>query len=388
MTDHASILRDARRIVIKIGSAQLIDWRTGQAHVGRFYALGCEIAELRKRGVEVVLVSSGAVALGRPRLNLPAGQKLRLDEKQAAAAAGQPVIIQAWDQEFSKHGFHAAQALLSPSDTESRRRWLNSRNTLETLLSLGAVPVVNENDTVATEKLRYGDNDRLAARVAQLVSADLLVILSDVDGLYDADPTSNPDAEHIPYVEEVTAEISDLAGPTRAETAGTGGMATKIAAAEMAMAAGCSTVIARGDCEQPITDLLNGGRATWFQAEVSPESAKRVWIAKSLAHEGKLFLDEGATDAVKQGHSLLAAGLTDVEGRFGRGHAIRLVGHDGTEFATALPGYDSDECRALVGIQSDEIEATLGYKRGYALVHAADLVLDEPKIKQSEGASS
>lgn len=388
MTDHASTLREARRIVIKIGSAQLVDWRTGQAHMGRFYAIGCEIAELRKRGVEVVLVTSGSVALGRPRLNLPANQKLRLDEKQAAAAAGQPVIIQTWDQEFTKHGFHAAQALLSPSDTESRRRWINSRNTLETLLHLGAVPVVNENDTVATEKLRYGDNDRLAARVAQLVSADLLVILSDVDGLYDSDPTSNPDAEHIPYVETVTPEISGLAGPTRAETAGTGGMATKIAAAEMAMAAGCSTVITRGDREQPIMALLDGARATWFQAEVSPQSAKRVWIANSLAHEGRLFLDKGATRAVKQGRSLLAAGITDVEGRFGRGHAIRLVDHKGEEFATALPGYDSDECRVIAGCQSDEIEDALGYKRGYALVHATDLVLDDPKLKQTQGASS
>lgn len=387
MTEYASILKEARRIVIKIGSAQLVDWRTGQAHMGRFYALGCEIAALRKRGVEVVLVSSGSVALGRPRLNLPANQDLRLDEKQAAAAAGQPVIIQTWDQEFTKHGFHAAQALLSPSDTESRGRWINSRNTLDTLLHLGAVPVVNENDTVATEKLRYGDNDRLAARVAQLVSADLLVILSDVDGLYDSDPTSNPDAEHIPYVETVTQEISDLAGPTRAETAGTGGMATKIAAAEMAMAAGCSTVITRGDREQPIMALLDGARATWFQAEVSPQSAKRVWIANSLAHEGRLFLDEGATKAVKQGHSLLAAGITDVEGRFGRGHAIRLVDHKGEEFATALPGYDSDECRVIAGCQSDEIEAALGYKRGYALVHATDLVLDDSKMKQTEEVS-
>ena len=387
MTDYASILREARRIVIKIGSQQLIDDRTGQAHMGRFYALGCEIAALRARGVEVVLVSSGSVALGRPRLNLPASSKLRLDEKQAAAAAGQPVIIQTWDQEFSKHGFHAAQALLSPSDTESRRRWLNSRNTLETLLALGAVPVVNENDTVATEKLRYGDNDRLAARVAQLVSADLLVILSDVDGLYDSDPTTNPDAKHIPYVKQVTGDITALAGPTRAETAGTGGMATKIAAAEMAMAAGCSTVITRGDREQPISALLDGARATWFEADVSPESAKRVWIANSLAHEGRLFLDAGATKAVKQGHSLFAAGITEVEGRFGRGHAIRLVDADGAEFATALPGYDSDELRVICGLQSDQIEDGLGYKRGYATVPAADLVLDDPKVKQTEEVS-
>lgn len=344
--------------------------------MGRFYALGCEIAALRQRGVEVVLVSSGSVALGRPRLNLPTTQKLRLDEKQAAAAVGQTVMIQTWDQEFTKHGFHAAQALLSPSDTENRRRWLNARSTLETLLQLGAVPVVNENDTVATEKLRYGDNDRLAARVAQLVSADLLIILSDVDGLYDSDPSSNPDAVHIPTVDAITPEIMALAGPSRAGTAGTGGMATKIAAAEMAMAAGCSAVITRGDGERPVSVLLEGGRATWFRAAVSPESAKRVWISGSLAMTGRLHLDHGATRAVRTGHSLLAAGITRVEGRFDRGRAVRLVNDAGKPFATALAGYDSHECRLIAGKQSDQIEAALGYKRGVALVHATDLVLD------------
>ena len=263
-----------------------------------------------------------------------------------------------------------------------------ARATIAELLDRNTLPIVNENDTVATEKLRYGDNDRLAARVAQLVGADLLIILSDVDGLYDADPSTDPDAEHIPFVEEVTEEITDLAGPTRAETAGTGGMATKIAAAEMAMSAGCSTVITRGDREQPITALLDGERATWFQAEVSPESAKRIWIASALAPEGKLFLDEGASEAVRAGHSLLAAGITDVEGQFGRGHAIRLVDHSGEEIATALPGYDSDECRVIAGAQSDEIETRLGYKRGYALVHASDLVLDDPKVKLDEGVTS
>jgi len=374
--EPASILGDARRIVIKIGSAQLVDWRTGQAHMGRFYALGCEIATLRQRGVEVVLVSSGSVALGRPRLNLPTQQKLRLDEKQAAAAVGQTVMIQTWDQEFTKHGFHAAQALLSPSDTENRRRWLNARSTLETLLQLGAVPVVNENDTVATEKLRYGDNDRLAARVAQLIAADLLIILSDVDGLYDCDPTNNPNAVHIPTVDAITPAIVALAGPSRSTTVGTGGMATKLAAAEMAMAAGCSAVIARGDGERPVSALLEGARATWFRAAVSPQSAKRVWIAGSIAPKGRLLLDAGATRAVRTGHSLLAAGVVRVEGRFERGRAIRLVDHAGLAFATALTGYDSHECRLIAGKQSDEIEAALGYKRGVALVHATDLVLD------------
>ena len=371
-----TLLATARRIVIKIGSAQLIDRQTGRANMACFHAIAGEIAALRQRGVEVVLVSSGAVALGRPRLNLPTARKLRLDEKQAAAAAGQTVLIQTWDQAFTPNGFHAAQALLSPSDTENRRRWLNSRTTLETLLQLGAVPVVNENDTVATEELRYGDNDRLAARVAQLVSADLLVILSDVDGLYDADPSTHPEAVHIPTVDAITPAISALAGPSRARTAGTGGMATKIAAAEMAMAAGCSAVITRGAGERPISGLLDGARATWFRASVSPESAKRIWIAGSLAATGRLHLDDGATRAVKAGRSLLAAGITQVEGHFDRGSAIRLVDPAGQPFATALAGYDSHECRQIAGRQSEDIESLLGYRRGVALVHATDLVLD------------
>ncbi len=372
----SALLASARRIVIKIGSAQLIDRLTGRANMGCFHAVAGDIAALRQRGVEVVLVSSGAVALGRPRLNLPAARKLRLDEKQAAAAVGQTVMIQTWDQAFALHGFPAAQALLSPSDTENRRRWLNSRTTLETLLQLGAVPVVNENDTVATQELRYGDNDRLAARVAQLVSADLLVILSDVDGLYDADPATHPDAVHIATVDAITPDIVALAGPSRARTAGTGGMATKIAAAEMAMAAGCSAVITRGDGERPVSALMDGARATWFRASVSPESAKRVWIAGSLAMTGRLHLDRGAARAVRTGHSLLAAGITQVEGNFDRGSAIRLVDETGQAFATALAGYDSHECRQIAGRQSDEIEAALGYRRGVALVHATDLVLD------------
>lgn len=373
-----NLLANARRIVIKIGSAQLIDRRTGRANGPCFSAVAGEIAALRQRGVEVVLVSSGAVALGRPRLNLPTNRPLRLDEKQAAAAVGQTLMIQTWDQAFSEHGFHAAQALLSPSDTEHRRRWLNSRTTLQTLLQLGALPVVNENDTVATEELRYGDNDRLAARVAQLVSADLLVILSDVDGLYDADPATHPAAVHLPTVDAITPAIVALAGPSRSGTAGTGGMATKIAAAEMAMAAGCSTVITRGDGERPVSALMEGARATWFRAAVSPESAKRVWIAGALAVSGRLHLDAGAAVAVKAGRSLLAAGITQVEGSFDRGSAIRLVDQAGAEFATALAGYDSHECRLIAGKQSDGIEAALGYRRGVALVHATDLVLDSP----------
>ena len=372
----ADLLRSARRIVIKVGSAQLIDKSSGRANMRCFDAIAADIAALRQRGVEVVLVSSGAVALGRPRLSLPTARKLRLDEKQAAAAAGQTVLIQTWDQAFTPHGFHAAQALLSPSDTENRRRWLNSRTTLETLLQLGAVPVVNENDTVATEELRYGDNDRLAARVAQLVSADLLAILSVVDGLYDADPSTHPEAVHIPVVDAITPMITALAGPSRAGTAGTGGMATKIAAAEMAMAAGCSAVITRGNGGRPVSDLLEGARATWFRASVSPESAKRVWIAGSLAVTGRLHLDSGAARAVQAGRSLLAAGITQVEGHFERGSAIRLVDSAGQPFATALAGYDSHECRLIAGKQSDDIEAALGYKRGVALVHATDLVLD------------
>lgn len=370
----AARLAAARRIVIKIGSAQLIDAQTGAPRADRFAAVAADIADLRARGQEAVLVSSGAVALGRPRLGLGPRQRLSLEHKQAAAAAGQALLIQMWDQAFAVHGCPAAQALLSPADTEARARWLNARNTLEALLSFGAVPVINENDTVATQELRFGDNDRLAARTAQLCSARLLVILSDVDGLYDRDP-AEPGARHIPEIASVSPEIEALAGPPR-PGAGTGGMASKIAAARIAMAAGCAVVITSGAAARPLDALREGARASWFAAHGSPETARRAWIQGALSPAGTLHLDAGARRAVAAGRSLLPAGVTRVEGAFRRGDTVRLAGPEGRGFATGIAGYDGEEARRIAGLASGAVEAALGYRRGAALVHAGDIVLD------------
>lgn len=301
----AALLGAARRIVIKVGSAQLIKPDGSGPVTERFEAIAADIAELKRRDCEVTLVSSGAVAIGRPRLGIKPSEALSLEQKQAAAAAGQARLIQLWDQALGGHHITAAQALLSPSDTEQRSRWLNARNTLSTLLSLGAVPVINENDTVATEELRFGDNDRLAARVAQLVGADLLVILSDVDGLYDRDP-AEAGARHIALVEHVTEAVAALAGPSRTR-AGTGGMATKIDAARIAAAVGCATLIAKGAPGRPLEALRSGARATAVLASGTPERARRAWITGAEA-AGALHLDAGAAQAVKSGKSLLPAG--------------------------------------------------------------------------------
>jgi len=365
----------ARRVVVKIGSAQLIDPATGAARADRFAAIAADIASLRQGGAKVVLVSSGAVAMGRARLGLAMSRTLTLEEKQAAAAAGQSVLISAWDQAFSAHGFIAAQALLTPGDTEARRRWLNARNTLQALLGLGAVPVVNENDTVATDELRFGDNDRLAARVGQLIGAQLLIILSDVDGLYDR-PPDMAGAKHLAEIDTITPDIEAMAGPALATGAGTGGMASKLAAARIAAAAGCAVVIARGDEGRPVRALEQGARCSWFTPAGTPESARRAWIRGLLAGDGALQLDAGAVAAVKAGRSLLPPGVTQVHGAFERGAAVRLLDPGGDGFAIGLAGYDDREARAIAGKKSAEIEAVLGYRRGAVLVHADDLVLD------------
>jgi glutamate 5-kinase len=364
--------------VIKVGSAQLIHADGSGPDTGRFEALAADIADLRSQGCEVTLVSSGAVAIGRPRLGLKPGDKLSLEQKQAAAAAGQARLIQLWDQALGEHGLTAAQALLSPGDTEQRGRWLNARNTLSTLMALGAVPVINENDTVATQELRFGDNDRLAARVAQLIGADLLIILSDVDGLYDRDP-AQAGARHIPVIEAVTAQIAALAGPART-SAGTGGMTTKIEAARIAAAAGCATLIAKGAPCRPVKALKGGARATLVLASGTPDSARRAWITGAEA-AGALHIDAGAAAAVRSGKSLLPAGVTAVTGRFARGETVRLLGPDGQEIARGAAGYDDAEARTLIGLKTADIEAALGYRRGAGLVHAADIVTSEKTPK-------
>ncbi len=374
-----SPLVSARRVVIKVGSSLLIDQESGLPHTARFAAIAADAAKLRAEGKSIVIVSSGAVALGRRALAMKPG-KLRLEEKQAAAAAGQPRLMRAWEDALSNHGAPAAQALLTFYDTEQRRRWLNARATLETLLERGAIPIVNENDTVATEEIRYGDNDRLAARVAQMLGADVLVLLSDIDGLYDADPRANPNAKHIPEVHKLTPEIVAMAGGANTTAGvGSGGMATKIDAARIAMTAGCSTLITLGanatSDAGPIDAVATGAKGTWFMASVTPETARRQWLAGALRPTGSVRVDAGAERALKSGKSLLAAGVTAVSGRFERGDAVDVIGPDGATVARGVSAYSSEDATRLIGQKSDAFEAILGYRGRPALIHVDDMVL-------------
>ncbi|MEQ1608037.1 MAG: glutamate 5-kinase [Hyphomonadaceae bacterium] len=374
-----SPLSKARRIVIKVGSSLLIDQETGQPHAARFTALAADAAKLREQGKSIVIVSSGAVALGRRALGLKAG-KLRLEEKQAAAAAGQPKLMRSWEDALARHNAPVAQALLTFEDTERRRRWLNARATMETLLERGAIPIVNENDTVATEEIRYGDNDRLAARVAQMLGADVLVLLSDIDGLYDADPRANPNAKHIAEVRKLTPEIAAMAGGANASAGvGSGGMSTKIDAARIALTAGCSTLITLGANATagagPLAALASGARGTWFLTDVSPETARKQWLAGALRPTGSVRVDAGAARALKSGKSLLAAGVTAVAGRFDRGDAVDVVDLDGATIARGVSAYSSEDATKLIGRKSDEFEAILGFRGRPALIHVDDMVL-------------
>ena len=371
MTDLAS----ARRIVVKVGSALLIDPRTADADRAWLASLAADAARLKARGQQLLIVSSGAVALGRKRLGLT-GKKLDLPQKQAAAAAGQSLLMHAWEEAFAPHAMTAAQVLLTRDDTETRRRWLNARATTETLLGLGVVPIVNENDTVVTEEIRYGDNDRLAARVAQMIGADLLVLLSDVDGLYTGDPRKDPEARHIPIVRELTPEIDAMAGGANSVAGvGTGGMATKLMAARIAAAAGCATLITLGGRPAPLGAVEAGAKATLFEPHVSPAAARKAWIAGSLAPQGAVMVDAGAEAALRQGKSLLPAGVRLVEGRFEKGDAIVIQTEDGREIARGLSRYDAADAERIKGLKSAAIEAVLGYTEGPTLVHADDLAL-------------
>jgi glutamate 5-kinase len=362
----------ARRIVVKVGSSLLIGEDGANAHW--LAAFAADVARVRARGQQVLVVSSGAVALGRRRLALPK-RALTLPEKQAAAAAGQSALMRAWEEAFEPHGAHCAQVLLTRDDTEVRRRWLNARATVDTLLGLGVIPVVNENDTVVTEEIRYGDNDRLAARVAQMIGADLLVLLSDVDGLYTADPRRDPAAEHLARVSRLTPEIEAMAGGANATAGvGTGGMATKLAAARIASAAGCATVITLGSRPSPLWAVEAGERATIIEPSTTPAAAYKAWIAGSLAPAGVLFVDAGAAQAVRRGKSLLAAGVRRVEGRFDKGDAVVVLDEAGLEIARGLVRYEADDAEKICGLKSDAIEAALGYTSG-PLVHADDLAL-------------
>lgn len=369
-----SAFEAARRIVFKVGSALLVDAETGSANRAWLEAFCADAAALRAAGKQVLVVSSGAVALGRRRLGLT-GRKTTLPEKQAAAAAGQSLLMHAWEEAFEPHGIGVAQILLTRDDTETRRRWLNARATTETLMGLGVVPVVNENDTVVTEEIRYGDNDRLAARVAQMAGADLLVLLSDIDGLYTADPRKNPKAQHIPLVSEITSEIAGMAeGANAAAGVGTGGMATKIAAARIARAAGCATLITLGSRPRPLAAIADGEKATLIEAGASPAAAYKAWIAGSLAPQGWVTIDDGAAKALASGKSLLSAGVRAIEGPFDKGDAVRVRDETGREVARGIVRYDSADAQRIAGLRSDAIEAELGFTEG-PMIHADDLAV-------------
>jgi glutamate 5-kinase len=373
-----SDLPGARRLVVKVGSSLLVR-ADGAANREWLEALAADLARLRARGQQVLVVSSGAVAIGRRRLGLKR-RTLTLPEKQAAAAAGQSALMRAWEEALEPHGLVAAQVLLTRDDTEVRRRWLNARATVETLLGLGVVPVVNENDTVVTEEIRYGDNDRLAARVAQMIGADVLVLLSDVDGLYTADPRRDPDARHLPRISALTQEIEAMAGGANATAGvGTGGMATKLAAARIAQSAGCATVITLGDRPAPLLAVETGERATVVEASTTPAAAYKAWIAGSLAPAGTLWVDAGAAKALLTGKSLLAAGVRRAEGRFDKGDAVLVVGEDGSEIGRGVVRYDSGDAARICGLKSDAIEAELGYTSG-PLIHADDLALTPARV--------
>lgn len=363
--DAAAALAAARRLVVKVGSAIVVD----EAQVA---AVAAGLAGLRAGGVEACLVTSGAIALGKRRLGL-AGP-LKLAESQAASAAGQAQLIDLWQNALAPHGMTAAQLLLTRSDAEHRRRYLNARATIATLIELGATPVVNENDTVATAEIRYGDNDRLAAHAAQLAGAEVLLLLSDVDGFYDADPRDDPAATRFDVVERVTPEIEALAaGPNATAGVGVGGMATKIAAAKIAAAAGCATIVASGRAPRPIETVREGGPATLFRAPTTPQRARKIWILNHLRPTGRLVVDDGAAAAIAGGASLLPSGVTRVEGAFDEGDVVDIAGASGDVIAKGVAQLDAAAARLAAGRRSAEVEALLGPRRRPAIVDRDDL---------------
>ncbi|MGI9383087.1 MAG: glutamate 5-kinase [Methyloligellaceae bacterium] len=370
---------NAKRLVVKIGSALLAERETGALKSDWLASLAADVAALKAEGKDVIIVSSGSIALGRRVLGL-AGSGLRLEENQAAAAVGQIDLAHAYEEAFKSHGLVAAQILLTLGDTEERRRYLNARNTIETLLGLGAVPVVNENDTVATSEIRYGDNDRLAARVATMMSADCLVLLSDVDGLYTAPPDSGRNATHIPEVPEITAEIEAMAGDTGTELS-RGGMVTKIEAAKLVVAAGTHMAITHGSVMNPLARLADGAASTWFTARSDPVAARKRWIAGALEPRGAVTIDAGATRALLAGKSLLPAGVTAVSGTFDRGDAVIIRGPDTEELGRGLSAYARRDAERIIGHKSREISDILGYRGRTELIHRDDMAL---KRKRSD----
>jgi glutamate 5-kinase len=365
-------LSAARRVVVKIGSALLVDRATGRLRQDWLAALARDVVWLKSLGVDVVLVSSGSIALGRGVLGLPS-TTLALEQSQAAAAVGQIRLARAYEEVLAPHGITTGQVLVTLEDSTDRRRYLNSRATMEMLIGLGVVPIVNENDTVATDEIRYGDNDRLAAQVAVTVGADQLVLLSDVDGFYSANPQQDPDARHFPVIDRITPQIEAMAGDAGSGLS-KGGMKTKLMAARTATSAGCAMAITEGSVMRPLQALEQGARATWFTATEDPQAARKRWIA-AMKPRGEVTLDAGAARALASGKSLLPAGVTAVTGRFGRGDPVAILGPDGAALGQGLIRYTAAETTLIRGHRSDEIETLLGYPGRAALIHRDDMAL-------------
>jgi glutamate 5-kinase len=366
-------LADFHRIVVKVGSSLLVDAKAGRLNEAWLASLTADLAALHGDGRDLLVVSSGAIALGRSVLKLPAGD-LKLEDSQAAAAVGQIALARTWTEALGRHGMTAGQVLVTLGDTEERRRYLNARSTIDKLLEWRAVPVINENDTVATTEIRYGDNDRLAARVATMVSADLVVLLSDIDGLYDAPPGLSATARHVPRVERISPEIEAMAGAAGSGLS-RGGMQTKIEAAKIATGAGTHMVIASGRVEHPLGAIAEGARCTWFLAAGNPVTARKKWIAGSLEPKGTLTIDPGAVAALRRGNSLLPVGVVRVEGDFARGDAVIIRGPDGAEIGRGLSAYDAADALKIRGRSSGDIDALLGFGGRSELVHRDNLVL-------------
>lgn len=368
LDDH----RRAKRLVLKIGSALLVDSATGRLRLDWLRALAEDVAQARQNGQDVMIVSSGSIALGRRVMGLPNGA-LSLEQSQAAAAVGQIRLARAYEEILAPHGIIAAQILVTLEDSANRRRFLNSRATFATLLALGAVPIVNENDTVATDEIRFGDNDRLAAQVAVMAGADLLILLSDVDGLYSANPKTDPKAQHLARIDRITPAIEAMAGEAISETS-KGGMKTKLMAAKTATAAGCALIIMEGDVLRPLKALADGQRHSWFAPVGDPQAARKSWI-NAMKPKGEIHIDAGAAKALAAGKSLLPAGVTHVTGDFRRGDPVAILGPSGEALAKGLAGYERSEAEAIKGKQSAQIGAVLGYPGRAALIHRDDMVL-------------
>ena len=393
--ENSSPLQRARRIVVKVGSALLVDAETGRINRAWLETLIEDLLRLRKRNQQVILVSSGAIALGRRELKLAKGP-LRLEESQAAAAVGQIRLAHAYKELLESRDVTVAQVLLTLEDSERRRRYLNARATLESLLALGALPVINENDTVATAEIRYGDNDRLGARVAQMAGADCLVLLSDVEGLFTADPNKDPNAQFIREVRQITPEIEAMAGRSASDV-GSGGMTTKILAAKIAISAGCHMCIAAGHHAHPVGRIEAGARCTWFVPTDSPVAARKQWIAGTLRPAGSITIDAGALRALFEGKSLLPAGVVETRGRYERGDTVSVFRQDGTEIARGIIAYSDLDVVKIMGRKSSEIEGILGFRGRYEMIHRDNLVLfrvahgssghDAPPVQESEQAA-